>query len=143
MRKPLGIAVCTIAALGLLAGPGSAAPNLPEKPPRWEYAELYQRATARGFGPGLAKGDNEQPAAAPTAQPALRWVTADGEVEAKNWDELAAKLKAPAAKKEVSAAARKIQFLNHLGGEGWELVATSGGTTATSSAVWTFKRRLP
>ena len=49
-RLTLGIAACTVAALGLLAGPGPAAPALADKPPRWEYAELHQRSTARGFG---------------------------------------------------------------------------------------------
>ena len=143
-RLTLGIAACTVAAVGLVAGPGSAAPALADKPPKWEYAELHQRSTARGFG--AAKGENEQPqppAAGRTAEPTLRWVTGESEIEAKGWDELATRLKAPVAKKEGTPIGRRVQVLNHLGSDGWELVSTTGGTTATAAAVWTFKRRVP
>ncbi|HKB00908.1 MAG TPA: hypothetical protein VKD90_01755 [Gemmataceae bacterium] len=146
MHKPLGIAVCTIATLGLLAGPGPAAPALADKPPKWEYAELHQRSTSRFGAREAAKGENEQPqppAAGRTAEPTLRWVTGETEIEAKGWEELATKLKAAAAKKDGTTIGRRVQVMNHLGSEGWELVSTTAGTTATAAAVWTFKRRLP
>ena len=70
-------------------------------------------------------------------------MTGDADVEAQGWDDLAAKLKMSGAKKAATPAGRKVQVLNHLGGEGWELVGVTGGTTAAGAAVWTFKRRVP
>ena len=61
----------------------------------------------------------------------IRWVTGAGEVEAKGWEELAQKLKAPALK-NGSAAFQKIQILNYLGGEGWELMHHQGTAPAAA-----------
>src|SRR5262245_5488151 len=149
MRK--FVAFSAAVAAGLLALPGVAAPQLPEKP-RWEYAELSYRGgrTARKAG----VGDDTEIVAVP---PTILWTTGEGEIEAKGWTELGEKLKAPPFKKDASATLQRIQLLNFLGGEGWEMVGQQGTTTAASFAArgdgrgpapaitgtgtWTFKRR--
>jgi hypothetical protein len=147
MRK--FIAFSAAVAVGLLALPSVAAPQLPEKP-RWEYAELSYRAGRPG---GRGPDETEVPALASV----IRWTTGEGEIEAKSWTELGEKLKAPPFKKDASVTLQRIQLLNHLGGEGWEMVGQQGTTTAasfapradggrpsqtlTGSGTWTFKRR--
>jgi hypothetical protein len=147
----------SLTALLLLAALSSAAPVLGDKPPKWEYAELSYR-TLPGRAAGV-DGDRNPVAAVPSAV-TVRWISGAGEVEAKGWVELAEKLKALSFKKEGSAAFLKIQFLNYLGSEGWELMeqpssntitqAAGGfgerGTTVRSSSgssTWMLKRRLP
>ena len=145
MRKLVAFSVAIAA--GLLALPGVAAPQLPEKP-RWEYAEL----SYRGGRAARAKDDTEI-AAIP---PMIRWTTGEGEIEAKSWAELGEKLKAPPFKKDASTTLQRIQLLNYLGNEGWELVSHQGTTTSAAfgpadragpatmisgSGTWTFKRR--
>jgi hypothetical protein len=129
-----------VVALASLSGSGAAAPALPDKPVKWEYAELVSRsaATRKGFAPA---DDAPQPQPAP---PAVRFVTADEEITAANWGELAEKLKAPAAKKGATAATHRLRILNHLGAEGWELVPTSGpGSGFSAAGTMLFKRRVP
>ena len=111
---------------------------------------------ARGKG---VDGDGNEVAAVPAAV-TIKWVTGAGEVAAKGWDELAAKLKVP-FKNEGSAAFQKVQVLNALGAEGWELLETSGGSSvqgfaagdrgaggrggviSSASHTWLLKRRVP
>jgi hypothetical protein len=126
-----------------LAASAAAAPNLGDRPARWEYAELTYRSTSvrGGFG-----GDDTPPPA-PTVT--VRWVTGAGEVEVKGWAELAEKLKVTGFKKDGSASLQKIQVLNFLGADGWELMEHAGPVAASpargpgSSGAWMFKRRLP
>jgi hypothetical protein len=67
----------------------------------------------------------------------VRWITAAGEVDATSWEELAEKLKLqPAKSGVVTPAAHRLRVLNHLGGQGWEMV--NGG----SASSCTFKRRV-
>ena len=95
-----------------------AAPTLPDKPPKWEYAELtYRNIPAR---PGGVDADGKEIPPVP-ASVSIRWITGAGEMDVKGWEELAEKLKTPALKKG-SAAYVKIQILNYLGSEGWELM---------------------
>lgn len=147
----------SLTALLLLAALGTAAPALGDKPPKWEYGELTFRTTpARPAG---VDADGNPVAAVPSTV-TVRWISAAGEFETKGWIELAEKLKAPGYKKEGSAAFQKIQFLNYLGSEGWELMELPGGTTtvqsvagfgdrpttvrsAAGSGIWMLKRRLP
>jgi hypothetical protein len=131
MRKLLGLSL-----LGLLlaAVAASAAPALPEKPVRWEYAELQTRSGLRAF----PKDGDELPAAR-----TLRWTTGTAEVEAKDWLDLAEKLKATGVKKDGTVTQQRIALLNYLGSEGWELVSHTGGTTPTGAGMWLFKRRAP
>jgi hypothetical protein len=104
----------------------AAAPALGDKPPKWEYAELtFRNIPARLAG---TDADGKEIPATP-ASVSIRWINPTGEVEVKGWDELADKLKAPALKKGT-AAYQKIQILNHLGGEGWELMEQTGGSAA-------------
>jgi hypothetical protein len=105
----------------------TAAPALSDKP-KWEYAELtFRNVPGR---PGGVDADGKEVPATP-ASVSIRWITGAGEVDVKGWDELADKLKAPALKKG-SAAFSKIQVLNYLGSEGWELMEqqTSGSAAA-------------
>ncbi|HKB02981.1 MAG TPA: hypothetical protein VKD90_12225 [Gemmataceae bacterium] len=152
MKKPILFA---LAATAVVLGPGvvpvPAAPTLGEKPAKWEYCEVQYRRTARGFGEreaqpgglgGAPGGLQPVPAA---AQPAIKLITGEEEIEVKSWEELASKLKAPAPKKEGSAALHKLRVLNRLGADGWELMGHTGGdgVTAATAGTWTFKRRLP
>lgn len=142
-----------------LASSLSAAPALGAKPPKWEYAELTYRALpARGGG---VDADGNVVAAIP-ASVSIRWVTGAGEVDVKGWEELAEKLKAPALKKGT-VAYTKIQILNFLGGEGWELMEQQGSAASAArgprdplvgpgervpfgpspTSAWLLKRRVP
>ena len=127
-----------------LAAPGQAGPGSPDKPVKWEYAELTYRHYAGHRGGVTAAGTffPDQP-----DTEVIRWVTAEGEVEAKGWADLAERLKAPAFKKEGSAAYQRVQVFNHLGRDGWELVEQTEATTpppiGAPPKAWTFKRRVP
>jgi hypothetical protein len=141
-----------------------AAPALGDKP-KWEYAELSYRVTpARAAG---VDADGKEIPAVP-AGVAVRWTTGAGEVEAKSWAELAEKVKASGFKKDGSVAFQKIQILNHLGSEGWEVIAPEataptvqmiggmpprggpggvvgpvGVSASYAPTTWLLKRRLP
>ncbi|HKB35228.1 MAG TPA: hypothetical protein VKD72_02175 [Gemmataceae bacterium] len=152
----------TLISFVMLAAATAAAPALPEKPVRWEYAELSYRTNPGR--PALVDADGVETPAVP-ATVSVRWTTKDGEVEAKGWDDLATKLKATGFKKEGSAAFQKIQMLNVLGGEGWEIMESPsnsstpqlsgvggggpgggvGGRARSTSAptTWLLKRRVP
>lgn len=145
---------------------GTAAPALGDKPPKWEYAELtFRNLPGRPAG---TDADGKEIPATP-ASVSIRWINPTGEVEVKGWDELADKLKAPALKKGT-VAYQKIQILNHLGSEGWELMEqqTAGSAaalldgpgprgprgpgafetgpgfrTASATGTWLLKRRVP
>jgi hypothetical protein len=147
--------ILSLTALFLMAALCSAAPALAEKPPRWEYAELiFRTIPARAGGVGA---DGVEVPATP-ASVAIRWITGSGEVEGKGWADLAEKLKASGFKKEGTAAFHKIQILNHLGSDGWELMEQQGATgtmsgavfgpdgrraTTTAASTWLLKRRVP
>src|SRR5262245_31795887 len=144
-----------------VATAATSAPALSDRPPKWEYAELtYRTIPAR---PGGVDADGKEVAGTPASM-TIRWVTGAGEVEAKGWSELAEKLRAPAFKKEGSAAFLKIQMLNYLGSEGWELMeqqavgsaaaradpfggrdrpAGVGFVSSSGSMTWLLKRRVP
>jgi hypothetical protein len=134
-----------LASAGLfgLAASGQAAPGSPGKPANWQYAELsYRYIPAQGAG---TAADGTVVPGRPAAE-VVRWVTAEGEVEAKAWADLAERLKAPALKKDGSAAYQKVQVFNFLGSDGWELVGQSETLPTPQRAVprtWTFKRRVP
>src|SRR4051812_14436672 len=142
----------------------TAAPALGDKPPKWEYAELTYR-TVPGR-PGGVDADGKEVPATP-ASVSIRWISGAGEVDVKGWDELADKLKAPSLKKG-SAAYLKIQVLNFLGTDGWELMEQTGtspsspfsdapargdrgpgaadrgpGYRSSASITWLLKRRVP
>lgn len=140
----------------------NAAPALGDKPPRWEYAELtFRNLPGRPAG---TDADGKEIPAVPASVP-IRWISGAGEIDVKGWDALAAKLKAPSLKKGT-AAYQKIQILNYLGSEGWELMeqqtagsagnpwgGAAGGrgggaglpsvSFSPGTSTWLFKRQVP
>jgi hypothetical protein len=137
MKKSLSVALAPILALGVLAARSPAAPALGDKPVRYEYAELkYGRAV--GIAP-------VQPGGAPAGpRYTVHWVTADEDVEAGGWEDMANKLKAPAPKKDGgSVIQHKLRVLNRLSTDGWELIEHTGTDGATGTANWTFRKRVP
>jgi hypothetical protein len=106
-----------LASLVLLPLFAVAVPTPSDKPPKWEYAELSFRSTPGR--PARVDPDGLQIEAVPATM-TIRWITNDGEVDAKGWDDLADQLKVKGFKKEGSAALQKIRLLNILGSEGWE-----------------------
>ena len=71
----------------------------------------------------------------------VRWTTGEEEIEAKEWEELGDKLKAPSPKKESPSGVHKLRVLNKLSADGWEILDRPAGDPATG--VWTFRRRVP
>ena len=143
----------SLVAVILLAASSAAAPALSPRPPRWEYAELmYRSSSARPAGVG--PDGTEVPAVA--AAVAIHWISGAGEIEVKGWSDLAEKLKATGFKKEGSPTFQKIQILNFLGEEGWELleqrnmstlsmppnVGGRGPVISSTPNTWLFKRRV-
>jgi hypothetical protein len=108
-----------------------AAPALGDKP-KWEYAELTFR-NIPGRPAGVDADGNEVPATPATM--AILLTTGEGQVEAKGWFDLAEKLKVKGIKKDSPVALQKIQLLNYLGGEGWEVMDQQVGTSVTQTAA--------
>jgi hypothetical protein len=131
--------VLTLPSLLVFAAVAAAAPALGDKPPKWEYAELTYRALP-GRPVGVDADGKEVPAV--PASVSIRWVTGTAEVEVKSWDELAEKLRAPAMKKGT-AAFQKIQMLNCLGADGWELMEQQSSSVAAQIAEGGFPGRGP
>jgi len=118
----LVFAVAAALTLGLLVPRGSSAPALPDKPVKYEFAELryYQRAV---------------PGAAPVMM--YSWCTADEEFEALGWEGMAARLKAPESKQE-GLHTHRLRVFNAISREGWEDVPH-----CNEGNVWAFRRRAP
>src|SRR5438552_3836770 len=111
-RMLLAVVLCAAS-----AGTASAAPA-PRTADRWEYGEIHyisagfrgrdaddvlpgrgpRRGTPRGGFPGGGDTPAQPDQAAQLDRPrvTVRWISAEGEVEASSWEELAAKLKVPA-----------------------------------------------
>jgi hypothetical protein len=146
MRKLITLsALVAVVVLGWLILPGSAAPALADKPVRWEYAELHYAPESIEGGGSDIRG-NPQPAR--VIPETVRWIKAEEEIEGKSWDELAAKLKAPAAHKDAKETTHKLRVFNQLGTDGWQLVGPekqrSGKMSfGASASIWAFKRRVP
>jgi hypothetical protein len=139
MKKSFVLAM--FAAVALIGGSSRGAPALGDKPPRWEYAELHvQRSVVLRPLPAPG-GAAANPAPAPTV--IVRWATGDDEVQADSWEQLAEKLKAPAAKKEGTPTVHKLRVFNRLGADDWEVVDHTGTDGTVGTATWLFKRRQP
>jgi hypothetical protein len=136
MTKSLPLALAV--ALGLFAGRSPAAPALGDKPARYEYAELKYttfRAPAVQPGGGPRVG---------VPHVTIKWITADEEIDATEWEDLANKLKAPAAKKDGgSVTQHKLRVLNRLSADGWEIVEHTGTDGTAGIASWVLRRRVP
>jgi len=135
MRKVLVVALVAAAlALGLLVPRGTTAPALPDKPVRYQYAQLRYARTYPAPPGNAAPG----PAVAVVS---VRWATAGELVEGTDWANLGDKLKAPAARRD-GPLAQTLRVLDRLGADGWEVYdhpAPTGGDLET----WWLKRRLP
>jgi hypothetical protein len=120
----------TLILLVIATAVATAAPALGDKPPKWEYAELtYRNIPGRPAG---TDADGKEIPATP-ASVSIHWVTGAGETEVKGWDELADKLKATGFKRG-SASFQKIQILNYLGSDGWELMEQQAPTGPAAAA---------
>jgi hypothetical protein len=94
---------------------------------KWEYAELRHSSHAGASS--------------------IRWISADGYMSVEGWGVVIEKLKAPPVKKEllrgvedlVARQIQRIHVLNHLGRQGWEMVAYK---TEGTQSTWVFKRRV-
>jgi hypothetical protein len=151
MRKfVVVLAIAASLSLGLLVPRGSSAPNLGEKPVRYEYAELTYMRSIVGKMKGMAGmaggGGGGLPGGAPIGggnpavmQTSVHWTTAQEEVVTKEWEELADKLKAPAPKKESPATVHRFRVLNALSAEGWELLDRPSGEV---NSTWSFRRQV-
>jgi hypothetical protein len=121
----------------LIALPCSAFAQEGKPAEKWEYGELrhYERA---GTSANL---DN-------VFRSAIDWISAEGFVRSYGWPAMADKLKAPELKRDLVKNAEKdeleaihrLRFLNHLGDQGWELVAHQRNERGES--LWIFKRRV-
>jgi hypothetical protein len=107
----MAVVISAVAVL-FLHGAAAPAPTPPEKhqTEKWEYGYLSTRFP--------------------------RWETAEGQLAANGWQELAERLKVVIPEKCVDV---EVAIMNHLGKQGWELVAidSSGGGDKF------FKRRIP
>jgi hypothetical protein len=159
MKRLVGLGAVAFACFALSLAVAEPGPEPPAKGDRWEYCEVHYRPTTaraakqagwgKGGGPGAgapggaggAGGAGGMAQAAKAARVMVRLVTADDEIDASSWDDLATKLKAPAAKKGATAASHKLRVLNHLGRQGWELVPVNDPERLASS-VMLFKRKV-
>jgi hypothetical protein len=139
MRKLIAaLAIAGALGLGLFVNRGPAAPNLGDKPVRYEYAELT--FTLRFLAPAAQPGA-PPPQAVP--QVTVVWSTSQEEVKATGWEDLADKLKAPAAKKDGSPTMHRLRTFDRLGQDGWEVIEHTEKAGFTNTGTWAFKRRLP
>src|SRR5687768_538 len=116
------LALAAALGLGLLVPRGPAAPALPHKPDKYEYAELrYYETAVPGGGKVLM----------------YCWSTADAEIEAVGWEGMAAALKAPESKKE-GMRTHRLRVFNAISRDGWEDVPHRN-----EGNVWAFRRRVP
>jgi hypothetical protein len=115
--------------LVLLVPPATSAPALKDRVVRYEYGEL--RFCRTPVGP---------PPAAPVV--AVRWVTVGAVVEGAGWNDLAAKLKAPAGKDDNGGMKDILRVFERLRADKWEVYDRSVATDV-ASFVWSLRRKLP
>lgn len=104
------------------------------------------------FSPGLPRATGEQAKAAPKWEYAMLqvgnqpvWITAEGSLYARDWADLAGRLKVPNKPKDANGEVAKVIVLNYLASQGWELVthAVSPRDHNLESHHYTFKRQAP
>src|SRR5262245_55677254 len=121
-------------AAGLLgAGIVAALMAAPAPPPagkaeKWEYAEVQHHGIRIEAG-RRARKDTPH------------WVTAEEDIEADSWADLAAKLKAPVAKKAATGESYRFFVFNHLAAEGWEFAGYRPKKGEFEIEAWLFRRK--
>lgn len=148
MRALSALALLLLASAGLAQPPGPfGQPNglggfgqpsgkgtfaAPIEKVRWEYAELAVRTL-----PSFAKDGDEKAKATQT----IRWTTDKEETTYTSYADFAGKVKMDGFKQDAPATHQRIQVLNHLGNEGWELVESTSNTSGPPNRTMLFKRR--
>jgi hypothetical protein len=134
MRALALVALLVSAAAGRAQPPGKSplGQGPPPDRPRWEYAELSFRAVSPNF---FGKDKDEQPKAPATT---VKWTTDREEATFTGFADFAGKVKMDGFKQDASVTHQRVQILNHLGREGWELVESTTGPARTML----FKRRV-
>jgi len=85
----------------------------------------------------------------PDAKKQILWISAEGLVRGFGWEAMAEQLKMPALKKDALKdvkkydvdAIQRLRILNHLGGQGWEIISYARNEK-DGSTLWLFKRRV-
>jgi hypothetical protein len=137
MKKLLLCAALLLSAVtGLWAAPIPASST--QGAAQWEYCEVYCKGGGFvGSRPRMPAG-GPLPAAVP--QGTTRLVTAETEIEATNWEDLATKIKAVETKSTEGKPSHKLRVFNKLGADGWEIVECHH-ETGSGCDVWTFRRK--
>jgi hypothetical protein len=129
MRVLSALALLVLASAGQSQPPGKGGVAPPEKV-RWEYAELSVRT-----GTPFPRDADERPKSSVT----IRWTTDKEEQSFTGYADFAEKVKVGGFKKDAPTTHQRIQVLNHLGNEGWEL-AESGSMTSGVAILMTCNR---
>lgn len=122
MRTTLVLSILLCAAVALqttTTRPATAQEK--QAPVKWEYGTITIPIAVRTGTPG-----------------GYAWTTGREYVAGDNWKDLAEKLKVELKDKDAPTAKIRVQVLNHLGAQGWELVSHS-----ETNPSFTFKRRVP
>ena len=106
------------------------------RPEKWEYSELRHY-------------DLVVDMVGPDAKKQILWISAEGLVRGFGWEAMAEQLKMPALKKDALKdvkkydvdAIQRLRILNHLGGQGWEIISYARNEK-DGSTLWLFKRRV-
>jgi len=120
-RLLIAFAVTAALTFGLLVPRGSSAPALPDKPVRYEFAELRYYQVAGAGGKNIL---------------VYRWTTADDDFEGLGWEGMASRLKAPETKQE-GPYTHRLRVFNAISRDGWQDVPHRN-----ESNVWVFRRRV-
>ncbi|HEX4610576.1 MAG TPA: hypothetical protein VH092_20470 [Urbifossiella sp.] len=131
MRTCSAVAVLVLAATGQAQQPGKGVFQPPELV-RWEYAELSSRTTT-----AFAKEGEDRSKSTLT----LRWTTDKDETSFKSWAEFAKHIKAE-VKEDGTTTLQRIQVLNCLGNQGWEMAESGGTAIGATTRTMLFKRRV-
>jgi hypothetical protein len=135
MRILSALTLLVVASAGQAEPPGKnpLGQGSPPEKVRWEYAELFVRTV-----PSFAKDGDERP----KSSLSIRWTTDKEETTYTSYADFAEKVKVDGFKKDAPTTHQRIQVLNHLGNEGWELAEGGSMTPGVASRTMLFKRRV-
>jgi hypothetical protein len=136
MRALSALVLLVVASTGQAQPPGKnpLGQGSPPEKVRWEYAELFVRTI-----PAFQKDGDERPKAPTTT---VKWTTDKEEATFTSYADFAGKVKMDGFKVDASPSHQRVQILNHLGHEGWELVESGSMTSGVASRTMLFKRRV-